>query len=71
MTALLLAGMLCGGAAAQDAVTPEEARAIAAEAYVYGFPMVDSYRINHAYFVDVTSPEYKAPWNQINNTARV
>lgn len=71
MIAVVLAASLSGGASAQDAVTPEEARAIATEAYIYGFPMVDSYRINHAYFVDVNSPEYKAPWNQINNTARV
>jgi hypothetical protein len=52
-------------------VAPEEARAIAKEAYVYGFPLVDSYRIQHAYFVDRGGPEYKAPWNQIYNNARV
>src|SRR3990170_1290011 len=55
---------------AQD-VTPEKARAIAKEAYVYGFPLVDSYRIQHAYFVDSDNPEYKAPWNQIRNFSRV
>jgi hypothetical protein len=32
---------------------------------------VDSYRIQHAYFVDRSSPEFKAPWNRISNTARV
>jgi len=37
---------------AQDAVSPAEARAIAKEAYIYGFPMVDGYRIQYAYFVD-------------------
>lgn len=52
-------------------VTPEQARAIAEEAYIYGFPMVDSYRIQHAYFVDSTSPEYKAPWNHLVNIPRV
>jgi hypothetical protein len=70
-TALLLWGALAGPVAADAALTPEEARAIAKEAYIYGFPMVDSYRINHAYFVDAGNPEFKAPWNQINNTARV
>jgi hypothetical protein len=58
-------------ARAQLAVTPAEARAIAKEAYVYGYPLVDSYRIQHAYFVDRNSPEYKAPWNQIRNMPRV
>ena len=33
-------------------VTPAEARAIAKEAYIYGYPLVDSYRIQYAYFVD-------------------
>jgi hypothetical protein len=55
---------------AQD-VTAVEARQIAKEAYTYGFPMVDSYRIQHAYFVDRDNPEFKAPWNQIRNIARV
>ena len=45
-------------------VTPAEARAIAKEAYTYGHPMVDSYRIEHAYFVDRDNPEYKASRNQ-------
>jgi hypothetical protein len=56
---------------AQTSITPTEARAIAKEAYIYGFPMVDSYRIQYAYFVDTKNPEYKAPWNQLRNFPRV
>jgi hypothetical protein len=51
--------------------TPAEVRAIAKEAYIYGFPMVDSYRIQHAYFVDRNSPEFKADWNTLRNIPRV
>ncbi len=51
--------------------TPSETRAIAKEAYTYGYPMVDGYRILHAYFVNRESPEYKVPWNEIKNTPRV
>ena len=51
--------------------SPAEVRALAQEAYVYGFPLVDNYRILYSYFVDRTGPEYKAPWNRINSTARV
>ena len=51
--------------------TPAEARAIAKEAYIYGYPMADGYRILHTYFVNRESPEFKAPWNQIKNTPRV
>lgn len=51
--------------------SPEEARVIAKEAYIYGFPLVDSYRITHAYFENRKSPEYKAPYNKILNMPRV
>ena len=83
---MLLAGSACdrgqqaateGGlpppaaATATGEPTPAEVRAIAKEAYIYGFPMVDHYRIQHAYFVDAKNPEYKAPWNQLKNVSRV
>ncbi|BBZ25847.1 hypothetical protein MMAD_01420 [Mycolicibacterium madagascariense] len=49
----------------------EQAREIAKEAYVYGFPLVDDYRIQYSYFIDTADPEYKGPFNQVHNTARV
>src|SRR2546430_756151 len=54
-----------------SSVTPSEAREIVKEAYIYGFPMVDNYRIQYAYFVDRDNPEFKVPWNQIDNIPRV
>jgi len=51
--------------------TPAELREIIKEAYVYGFPMVDSYRIQHSYFIDRTNPEFKGAWNQAHSVARV
>jgi hypothetical protein len=51
--------------------TPAEARAIAKDAYIYGFPLADNYRIQYSYFVDRNNPNFKAPWNTINNEARV
>lgn len=56
---------------AQTSVTSVEARAIAKDAYIYGFPMVDNYRIMFDYWVDKSSPEYKGSINTIQNTARV
>jgi hypothetical protein len=56
---------------AQTSVNPAEARAIAKEAYIYAFPMVDNYRIAYDYFVNRESPEFKAPWNQIRNIPSV
>jgi hypothetical protein len=67
----LLPSLRFSAANAQTGTTPTEARAIAKEAYIYGFPVVDNYRIQYAYFVDTKNPEYKAPWNQIWNSARL
>jgi hypothetical protein len=52
-------------------ISANEARAIARDVYIYGFPLVDSYRIQYSYFVDRSGPEFKAPWNALSNTARV
>lgn len=52
-------------------IAPETVRAIAREATIYGFPMVDSYRIQHSYFIDTANPEYKGPWNEVHSIARV
>lgn len=52
-------------------VTPEQTRAIAKEAYIYGFPMVDNYRVMYSYFVNKEDPEYKGGWNEIHNSAQV
>jgi hypothetical protein len=71
---LLAVTLLCSfalTASAQTSVSPAEARAIAKEAYIYGFPMVDSYRIQYDYFQDGKNPEFKAPWNHIANIPRV
>lgn len=54
-----------------QSTTPEEARAIAKEAYIYGFPMMDHYRIQYSYFQDKNDPNYKLPWNQLINIPRV
>ncbi|MGK7871336.1 DUF1254 domain-containing protein [Falsiroseomonas sp. E2-1-a20] len=56
---------------AQPLPDPAEIRAIAKEAFIYGYPLVDSYRIQHAYFVDHANPEFKAPYNTLTNIARV
>ena len=61
---------ICSSLHAQT-VSPVEARAIAKEAAIYGFPLVDSYRIQYSYFVDRGSPEFKASWNTLVNNARV
>jgi hypothetical protein len=56
---------------AQDTLTKGETEQIAEEAFIYGFPMIMNYSVFYDYFIDKFSPAYKAPINQIYNTARV
>jgi hypothetical protein len=49
----------------------DEIRDLAREAYVWGFPLVDNYRVMDAYVLDPKNPEYKGPFNQIANSARL
>ncbi len=69
--AALMISTLALTSCAKTNITPDEARAIAKEAYLYGYPMVDVYRIMHAYFVNRESPEYKGSWNQLHHIPRV
>jgi hypothetical protein len=71
ISTLACAAVLKPEYARAQSLTAEEARAIAKEAYIYGFPLVDTYRIQYSYFVDQGDPEYKAPWNTLVNNARV
>ena len=54
-----------------SAVTPQEAQAIARDAYIYGYPIVENYKTIYAYAIDEGGPNYKAPFNQLTNIARV
>jgi hypothetical protein len=70
--ALALLGLFPFAIARGEAeVSPKEAQAIAEEAFIYGFPMVMNYGTLYEYFIDESSPQYKCPFNQIFNTARV
>ena len=52
-------------------LTSQEITAIAKEAYIYAYPMVDHYRVTHTYFVDTNHAEFKAPFNTLRNITRV
>lgn len=60
-----------GPVADRGEMTVEQVREIAKQAYVYGYPMVDNYRVQHAYFVDENSPQFVGPWNRLHSDARV
>ena len=52
-------------------ISPDQVRAIAQEAYVFGVPMVDTYTVIHSFSIDTANPQYKGPFNSILNVARV
>src|SRR5499426_1684241 len=56
---------------AQGTLAKGETEKIAEEAFIYGFPLVMNYTVFYEYFVDKSGREYKAPPNQLYNTARV
>ena len=58
-------------ASARDKLQKGDVKAIAEEAFVYGYPMVMNYGVYYESFVDTASSQYKAPFNQFYNTARV
>lgn len=50
--------------------SPQEARSIAREAYLYGFPVVEMYKTLYTQAIDPKSRNFKAPLNRIGNTAK-
>ena len=55
----------------QMKVTPEEAKQIAKEAYIYGFPLVVNYKTMYMYAINENSPEYKGKFNEMSCEARL
>src|SRR5438094_2070939 len=70
LSAALAAGLALTSSRAAD-LTPAETKAIAEEGFIYGLPIVMNYAVMYEYSVDKNSGQYKAPFNQINNEARV
>jgi hypothetical protein len=54
-----------------ETLTPLEARQIAKEAYIYGYPLVMNYKTLYAYTLDKNNPEYKGEFNIKSCEARV
>ncbi|CAN5633320.1 DUF1254 domain-containing protein [soil metagenome] len=80
------AAMLMAGCGKNDTVTQAEkndsakvvpapsiaeTKAIAEEGFIYGLPIVMNYAVMYEFSVDRESSQYKAPFNQILNIARV
>src|SRR6266480_3490673 len=70
LSAALAAGLTLTSVRAAD-ITPAEIKTIAEEGFIYGLPIVMNYGVMYEYAVDKNSGQYKAPFNQISNEARV
>ena len=53
---LLLTGFLLSSCSQE--LTPDEAKVIAKEAYIYGFPLVLNYKTMYSYAINKKSPEW-------------
>jgi hypothetical protein len=73
-TSLIAVAIVILGAAplhAEEKPGFAESRAIAEEGFIYGLPIVMNYVVMYEYAVDPKSGQFKAPFNQIANEARV
>jgi hypothetical protein len=63
--------MLSSPAAKAEWPSILEAKDIAEEGFIYGLPIVMNYAVMYEYAVDRDSGQFKAPFNEIKNEARV
>jgi hypothetical protein len=69
--ALALCALSASPGLAEIKLAKGDARKIAEEAMIYGLPLIMNYGVYYESFIDKTSSQYKAPFNQLYNTARV
>ena len=69
---LLLAGIVTSAlpASAED-LTSKDAQAIAKDAYIYGFPIVENYKAMYAEAIAKGGGRYKSPFNTLKSEAKV
>ncbi len=58
-------------AESSTSLSPVEARQIAKEAYIYGFPMAANYQTMYKQAIDTTNRDYRGPFNTINSSKSV
>lgn len=68
---LFLAGCENANNPSQLSLSASDARAIAKEAYIYGFPMVVNYQTMYKQAIDKSSPDYRGAFNSLNSSKSV
>lgn len=64
-------GGVTGVAIAAAAVSVADARSIAKEAYIYGFPMVANYQTMYKQAIDTANHDYQGPFNTLHSSKSV
>jgi hypothetical protein len=68
---LAMAAIFAAPVVTAQSVSAAQTRAIAKEAYIYGYPMVQAYLTMYAFSIDKNNPQYKGPFNVPLSFARV
>jgi hypothetical protein len=68
---LIVTGCDSGKSPETGGISPADARTIAKEAYVYGFPMVVNYQTMYKQAIDTTSKDYRGAFNTLNSSKSV
>jgi len=68
---ILTIGFIVSSCSPKYKISPEQAKQIAKEAYLYGYPLVMNYKTLYAYTLNKSSPEYKGEFNVKSCEARV
>ncbi len=82
LAAVITLGLLTGCALKNDSISQaekadknapsaEEIKAITEQGFIYGLPIVMNYAVMYDYVVNKNSGQYKGPFNQVHNEARV
>jgi hypothetical protein len=69
--ALLVSGCKRTNEATEAGLSASEARAIAKDAYIYGFPMAANYQTMYKQAIDTTSSDYRGAFNSIHSSKAV
>jgi hypothetical protein len=74
LTAVMLFTIACGrtdSKKSQTALTPDSARAIAKEAWIYGYPMFYNYKTQYLYALDKNYPDNAGGFNMFKHYAKM
>jgi hypothetical protein len=63
--------MISCSPAQHTGLTPDEARQIAKDAYIYGFPLATNYQTMYKQAIDSSNSDYRAPFNELANSSGV